>query len=62
MKKQIRKNPPLACSFNGNGGFGKYPKTKFGIGPTIENGFYYDFRNIKLIDADLPVIENEYAN
>ncbi|MEK7634654.1 MAG: threonine--tRNA ligase, partial [Patescibacteria group bacterium] len=35
----------------------KYPKTKFGIGPTIENGFYYDFGNIKLIDADLPVIE-----
>ena len=20
-----------------------YPGTKFGIGPTIENGFYYDF-------------------
>ncbi len=22
----------------------KYPKTKLGIGPTIENGFYYDFQ------------------
>jgi len=36
----------------------KYPATKLGIGPTIEHGFYYDF---KLPDAltpeDLPEIE-----
>ena len=25
-----------------------YPKAKFGIGPTIEDGFYYDFDNIKV--------------
>ncbi|MBI5306666.1 threonine--tRNA ligase, partial [Candidatus Wolfebacteria bacterium] len=30
---------------------------KLGIGPTIENGFYYDFENIKLTDTDLPAIE-----
>ncbi len=35
----------------------KFPKAKLGIGPTIENGFYYDFGNIKLTDADLPTIE-----
>ena len=26
-----------------------YPKTKLGIGPAIENGFYYDFSNAKTI-------------
>jgi threonyl-tRNA synthetase len=35
----------------------KFPKAKLGIGPVIENGFYYDFGNIKLTDADLPTIE-----
>jgi len=37
-----------------------YPGTKFGIGPAIESGFYYDVDpgNGKIItDADLPVIE-----
>lgn len=34
---------------------------KLGIGPTIENGFYYDFdiRNGKLTEEDLPRIEQE---
>ena len=36
-----------------------FPKTKFGIGPTIENGFYYDFDNIKISEADLPQIEKQ---
>ncbi|HEA84406.1 MAG TPA: threonine--tRNA ligase [Candidatus Wildermuthbacteria bacterium] len=36
-----------------------YPKAKFGIGPTIENGFYYDFDNITIIDKDLVAIERE---
>lgn len=35
----------------------RFPKAKLGIGPTIENGFYYDFGNIKLADADLPELE-----
>ena len=38
-----------------------YPEVKFGIGPAIENGFYYDFdfglKNINL--DDLPKIENK---
>ncbi|MBI4050582.1 MAG: threonine--tRNA ligase [Candidatus Doudnabacteria bacterium] len=36
------------------------PKVKFGIGPVIESGFYYDFEFPKPIsDADLPKIEEE---
>jgi len=38
-----------------------YPEVKFGIGPAIENGFYYDFGNLKISDADLPKIEKEMA-
>lgn len=37
-----------------------YPGIKFGIGPTIENGFYYDVDpgdNVSIKDSDLPVIE-----
>ena len=35
-----------------------FPRTKFGIGPTIENGFYYDFDLPKtLTPEDLPKIE-----
>jgi len=38
----------------------KYPKTKLGIGPMIENGFYYDFLLPKpLNDSDLPKLEKE---
>ncbi|MFC1700959.1 threonine--tRNA ligase [Patescibacteria group bacterium] len=36
-----------------------YPKVKFGIGPVIENGFYYDFDNIKISPEDLPKIEKK---
>ena len=36
-----------------------YPRVKFGIGPTIENGFYYDFDNLKISDNDLPKIEKK---
>jgi len=37
-----------------------YPATKFGIGPAIENGFYYDFEFQKEIsEKDLPKIENK---
>ena len=38
-----------------------YPKVKFGIGPAIENGFYYDFDfgKGKISDADLAKIEKK---
>ncbi len=38
-----------------------YPKVKFGIGPAIENGFYYDFDfgKTKISDADLSKIEKK---
>ncbi|MDI6866033.1 MAG: threonine--tRNA ligase, partial [Thermodesulfovibrio yellowstonii] len=37
-----------------------YPGTKFGIGPAIENGFYYDFDLPKaLTPDDLPKIEEK---
>ena len=36
-----------------------YPKAKLAIGPSIEEGFYYDFDNLKVIEDDLSKIENE---
>ena len=37
-----------------------FPEAKFGIGPTIEKGFYYDFELPRsLTPEDLPVIENK---
>lgn len=38
-----------------------YPGIKFGIGPAIENGFYYDVDpgDATITDADLPKIEEE---
>jgi threonyl-tRNA synthetase len=37
-----------------------FPAAKFGIGPTIENGFYYDFELPRpLTPEDLPVIEDK---
>ncbi len=37
-----------------------YPEAKFGVGPPIENGFYYDFDiNTKLVDDDLRHIEEK---
>jgi len=37
-----------------------YPGTKLGIGPAIEDGFYYDFQLPEPIQAeDLPAIEKE---
>ena len=36
-----------------------YPETKPTIGPSIENGFYYDFDNLKISDEDLLKIENK---
>ncbi len=39
-----------------------FPGVKFGIGPTIENGFYYDFGlQHSLSDEDLKKIEEEMA-
>ena len=39
-----------------------WPGTKYAIGPTIENGFYYDFLLPQPInDADLPRLEEEMA-
>lgn len=40
-----------------------WPQARFGIGPTIENGFYYDVDlNIKLTPEDLSKIEAEMNN
>ena len=39
-----------------------YPNAMFGVGPAIEEGFYYDMNpgeGIKFTDADLPKIEKE---
>ncbi len=39
-----------------------YPGIKFGIGPAIENGFYYDVdpgEGVSIKDSDLPAIENK---
>jgi threonyl-tRNA synthetase len=37
-----------------------FPEAKFGVGPAIENGFYYDFDiNTKLSDEDLLKIEDK---
>jgi len=37
-----------------------YPGTKFGIGPSIENGFYYDFDfSSPISENDLPKIEKK---
>jgi threonyl-tRNA synthetase len=37
-----------------------FPEAKFGIGPTIESGFYYDFELPRpLTPEDLPIIENK---
>lgn len=38
-----------------------YPNVKFGIGPAIDNGFYYDidFGDTKISDADLAKIEKK---
>jgi len=37
-----------------------FPEAKFGVGPAIESGFYYDFDiNTKLADEDLVAIENK---
>ena len=39
-----------------------WPDTRLGIGPAIENGFYYDFEFSQPIsDADLPKIEEKMA-
>ncbi len=34
-----------------------YPESLPTIGPTIENGFYYDFYNLNIKEEDLPAIE-----
>ena len=37
-----------------------WPGSQFGIGPTVENGFYYDVNvPVKLTPEDLPKIEKE---
>lgn len=37
-----------------------FPETKFGIGPAIDNGFYYDFGLPRtLIPEDLPILEEK---
>ncbi|MFA6404958.1 MAG: threonine--tRNA ligase [Candidatus Paceibacterota bacterium] len=36
-----------------------YPEAKNTIGPAIDNGFYYDFDDLKITDEDLPKIEKK---
>jgi len=36
-----------------------YKDVLFGVGPVIDNGFYYDFDNLKISDSDLLKIEKE---
>jgi threonyl-tRNA synthetase len=39
-----------------------YPNIKFGIGPAVENGFYYDVdpgKGVSIKDSDFPVIEKK---
>ncbi|MBL7147732.1 MAG: threonine--tRNA ligase [Nanoarchaeota archaeon] len=36
-----------------------YPKVKLGIGPNIEQGFYYDFDNLNITENDLKKIEKK---
>ena len=37
-----------------------YPEAKFFVGPTVKEGFYYDFKvNSKISDEDLPTIEKK---
>lgn len=36
-----------------------YPDAHFGIGPSIEEGFYYDFDNLKIDESELIKIEGE---
>lgn len=37
-----------------------YPEAKFGVGPAIENGFYYDFDiDVQLSESDLLAIEKQ---
>src|SRR3990172_12039304 len=36
-----------------------YPDAIPTIGPSIENGFYYDFDNLKISEEDFPKIENK---
>jgi threonyl-tRNA synthetase len=39
-----------------------YPEAKFGVGPAIENGFYYDIDiNTKLTENELKLIEDKMA-
>jgi threonyl-tRNA synthetase len=36
-----------------------YPEAKIGVGPAVDNGFYYDFDNINISETDLPKIEKK---
>jgi threonyl-tRNA synthetase len=36
-----------------------FPGVKVAIGPNVEDGFYYDFDNLKISDEDFPKIEEE---
>ena len=37
-----------------------YPGIKFGIGPAIDNGFYYDVDSpVAITESDIPAIENK---
>ena len=36
-----------------------WPEAKPTIGPSIENGFYYDFDNLKISEDDLTNIEEK---
>ncbi len=36
-----------------------YPDAKIGTGPAVDDGFYYDFDNLSIGEADLPKVEKK---
>lgn len=57
---QIEKMRHTAAHVLGQAVLRLYPDAKLGIGPAIENGFYYDFEfKEPITEEDLPKIENE---
>ncbi len=57
--KNIEKNRHSLAHLMAMAVLEKFPKAKLGIGPTIENGFYYDFDGISLSLEDLPKLEKQ---
>ena len=59
METQLEKIRHSAAHVLAEAVLSLYPKVKLGIGPAIENGFYYDFDNLKITEEDLLKIEKK---